>query len=162
MSQNGRRVIGATLSALSGCCYGTQFTFTTLIQNHAVIDGQRASQNGLDYVFGHYCGIFFASTIIFLGYVLIKGRNSMINTKIIIPSTVAGLIWGTANAGFFIANATLSQAIAYPIVACVPGMLGALLGVSFFREIKGTRNYLILTAACVLTIGGTIFNGLSF
>lgn len=80
----------------------------------------------------------------------------------VIPSAIAGLTLGIANAAFFVANASLSQAIAFPIVSCAPGMLGALLGVTVYKEIKGTRNYFMLTIACILTVIGTFFSGLSF
>ena len=42
-----RRIVGVFLALASGCCYGIQFVSTTYVMNHYIVDGKRASQNGL-------------------------------------------------------------------------------------------------------------------
>ena len=156
-----RRILGAVLSIFSGCCYGVQFSFATYIQNHTIVDGVRASQNGLDYVFSQFTGIFVTSTTLLAGYVIYMRKDALINRNIVLPSLISGLMWGVATCCFFLANSTLSQAITFPIIATVPGMIGAFWGILAFREIKGMKNYLIFAAASSLTITGAILTALS-
>ena len=144
-----------------GCCYGVQFSFATYIQNHTIVDGVRASQDGLDYVFSQFTGIFLASTIITGIYVLYKRKTALIKVDIVLPGLLSGLMWGVATGCFFLANSTLSQAITFPIIATVPGMIAAFWGILMFKEIKGLRNFLILAVASSMTITGAIVTALS-
>ena len=53
-----QRLSGILLAVLSGVLYGNNFTPPNLLLN----TGQGPS-NALDYVFSHFCGIYFASTV---------------------------------------------------------------------------------------------------
>ena len=48
----------------------------------------------------------------------------------------------------------MSQAVAYPIITTVPGVIAALWGVLVFKEIKGIRNFAALAFAFTLTFVG--------
>ena len=60
---------------------------------------------------------------------------------------LSGVMWAVAQTSWFVANNDLSLVIAFPLVSMGPGIVGALWGVFAFKEITGTRNYLILLAA---------------
>jgi hypothetical protein len=64
-------------------------------------------------------------------------------------------------AAWFIANQKLSQAVSYPIVTTLPGIIATLWGVLLFGEIRGQRNYLILGAAYAITFAGVTLTVLS-
>lgn len=70
-------------------------------------------------------------------------------------------MWGIATSSWFIANKVLSNAIAFPIVTTGPAVIASLLGVFAFHEIKGRRNYLILSLAMTVTVTGAVLTGLS-
>ena len=57
-ARRSRRLSGILLALLSGILYGNNFTPPNLLLN----TGQGPS-NALDYVFSHFCGIYFASTV---------------------------------------------------------------------------------------------------
>ena len=53
----------------------------------------------------------------------------------------AGVLWAVAQVSWFVANEALSIQISFPIIATLPGLVGALWGVFVFGEIRGWRNY---------------------
>ncbi|VDO09248.1 unnamed protein product [Brugia timori] len=70
-------------------------------------------------------------------------------------------MWAIAQTSWFIANNYIAQSISFPINSMVPGVIGALWSVIYFKEICGTRNLKILSVAIVITITGAIIVGLS-
>lgn len=50
------------------------------------------------------------------------------------------MMWAIAQAGFFIANGSLSPAVAFPIATSMPGVIAAILSVFVFREVKVLMN----------------------
>ena len=69
---------------------------------------------------------------------------------------LSGTIWAVAQSSWFVANNNLSFIIAFPLVAMGPGIVGAVWGVFVFREITGTRNYIILVAAFIVSVVAAI------
>merc|ERR1711862_832417 len=136
------RNTGLVLALLAGCCYGVNFLPSTYIQHHF----KNASQDGLDYVFNQFCGIFCASAVYFLLYCLWKGNRPAINPEVFAPAFVSGMMWGIAQSCWFVANATLGYSAAFPIVLIGPGFIGSMWSVLLFKDIRGTRNYVILGA----------------
>jgi glucose uptake protein GlcU len=64
-------------------------------------------------------------------------------------------------ASWFVANANLTQTISFPIVATAPGVVSALWGVLLFREVKGSKNLLVLALASSVTVVGAVVTALS-
>ena len=61
-----RRPLGIVMSLVSGIFYGVNFDPPTYLMDHG------HSQNGLDYVFSHFCGIYITSTAFFVIYCMIS------------------------------------------------------------------------------------------
>ena len=59
-------------------------------------------------------------------------------------------MWGVATSSWFIANKTLSNAIAFPIVTTGPAVIASLLGVFAFHEIKVSLKLNLVTRKTVL------------
>ncbi|ESO05399.1 hypothetical protein HELRODRAFT_99188 [Helobdella robusta] len=150
------KIKGTLMAVIAGIMYGLVFIPVVYLKDN--VPG--SSQNGLDYVFPHYCGILSASTIYFIAYSIVSKNNPIIYSNIIFPGYVSGLMWGTACIGWFIANDALSESISFPIVATIPGIIAALWGL-FFREITGWKNYLVLAVAIIIGMAGSILTGLS-
>ena len=74
---------------------------------------------------------------------------------------VSGWMWGIGNSSFFLANNALTQAITFPIVSSGPSAISALWGVILFKEIKGTKNFVLLGFGFVLALVGSILCGIS-
>jgi len=54
----------------------------------------------------------------------------------------------------FVANDILSQTITYPVMTAIPGCVGSLWSVFYFREISTRRNYCILAFASIFILSG--------
>jgi len=152
LSPTQKRAIGVSLSVLSGLLYGSNFTPPQYIMDNCT---NKCSQNGLDYVFSHFCGIFITSTAYFLAYCALKGNKPDVLPEIILPGFVSGLMWATAQVSFFIANSTISLVVSFPIMATLPGIVGSLWGILVFKEITGTRNYIFFTLAFIF-VGASV------
>ncbi|VDD81952.1 unnamed protein product [Mesocestoides corti] len=153
-----RRALGIILAVIAGSFYGNTFVPTIYIQK--CVEG--ASQAGLDYVFANFVGIWLASTVIFIIYGLGKRNKPWLPAKeAILPALSSGVLWGLAQSAWFIANAALGEPITFPVVTTCPAVIATLVGVLVFREIRGKRNYIILSVAICVTITGVIINALS-
>ncbi|KAM7539008.1 hypothetical protein Aperf_G00000054596 [Anoplocephala perfoliata] len=152
-----KRLIGFLLSILAGSFYGTTFVPVIYAQQKP-----KNSQNGLDYVFAHFVGIWLTSNIIFVLYAIFK-KNSpwWPSSQAILPALLSGILWGVAQSAWFVANAALSEPITFPIVTTCPALIATLVSVFVFKEISGKRNFIILGAASALTFVGIIMNALS-
>lgn len=103
-----KRVIGITLSIVSGVLYG--LTFTPILYAR---DNYGGSSNNLDYVFSLYTGILLSSIATFIVYSVAKRNNPTIYPRIILPGLLSGWMWGVANQLFFVASNILSQAVTF-------------------------------------------------
>ena len=73
------------MALLSGVFYGVNFDPPTYLMNHGF------SQNGLDYVFSHFCGIYLTSTAFFLIYCAIKKNKPSVYPEAILPAIASGI-----------------------------------------------------------------------
>ncbi|XP_066287228.1 transmembrane protein 144-like [Branchiostoma lanceolatum] len=158
LSSNQKRLVGILLSACAGCAYGTSFAPVIYAQEHYT----GASQNGLDYVFAHFSGIYATSTLYFILYAMYMKNKPKVFPRAILPTLLSGAMWGVAQTAWFVANQRLQESISFPIITTGPTLIGALWSVLYFREIKGTRNLLVLVVAMVVTITGAVLTGLSY
>lgn len=145
-----RRLIGLGMSVAGGMCYSLTFDPSQYWMDNK----QGASQDALNYAFSQYCGIFMASTFYFLLYCCYQRNSPVVYPKVILPGFISGIMWAIAQTAWFMANQRLSQAVSYPIVTTLPGIIATLWGVLVFREIRGLRNYCILGMAYSITFAG--------
>ncbi|PVD34609.1 hypothetical protein C0Q70_05885 [Pomacea canaliculata] len=158
MSTFKKRVVGIALSVVSGLMYGLSFSPAISWQDNHLDD----SQNSLDYVFSHYCGIFLTSSVYFFIYIAIKKNKPKVYPRVILPAIASGVMWGIATACWFIANKVLSEPVSFPIVTTIPGAIASLFwGVLIFHEIKGRKNIIILFVAFFVTLAGSVLAGFS-
>ncbi|XP_078601424.1 transmembrane protein 144-like [Branchiostoma floridae x Branchiostoma japonicum] len=158
LSANQKRLVGVVLSALAGCAYGTSFAPVIYPQQHY----QGASQDGLDYVFAHFSGVYATSTLYFILYAIYMKNRPKVFPRAILPILLGGFMWGIAESGWFVANQKLQESVSFPIISTGPGIVAALWSVFYFKEIKGTRNLLILTLAFAVTVAGALLTAFSY
>ncbi|KAL5460463.1 hypothetical protein EMCRGX_G033914 [Ephydatia muelleri] len=153
-----RRILGFGLAMFVGMLYGIQFL---PVQYLKLCSDSYHSCDDLDYLFGHYTGIFAASTLWFLGYSAFYRNKPRVYPKAIIPGLLSGIMWGIAMAGMFVANGSLSLAVSIPLGSAGPGFVSSAWGILVFREIKGVFSIVIYFVAFGISICGLIMNGLS-
>ena len=171
LSPGMRRVVGVGLAVLAGFFYGTNFNPPQWLIEHpfsACPDGVTDmadpcvhSQRQYDYIFSHFCGVLFASTVYFLAYCLYTRNRPFVTAELALPSFLSGTVWSFAQIGWFIANSELAQVVSFPIVTTGPGVVGSLVGILLYKEIQGQRNFLFLGAAILVTLTGCICIALS-
>ncbi|NXP49109.1 TM144 protein, partial [Heliornis fulica] len=159
-----KRLIGCTLAVIAGIFYGSSFVPVLYIKDH----GKRnettytgASQFDLDYVFAHFSGIFLTSTIYFLIYCVVRKNKPNVYPQAILPGFVSGVLWAIANCCWFIANHYLSAVVSFPIITAGPGLVAAMWGVLVFKEIKGMKNYVLLSVAFCIVLAGSLATAFS-
>ncbi|KAI6215292.1 hypothetical protein M3Y94_00368700 [Aphelenchoides besseyi] len=159
-SRNSGRLIAILLSFVAGACYGLTFTPVIYIQDNPQLYPS-SPKDAIDYVFSHYAGIYITSITVLIVYLSYKRNQPHVDPQIIGPSLLAGLLWSIAQIAWFIANDSLSQAVTFPINSMVPGVVGTLWSVFYFKEISGRRNIRFLIIAIMITLTGAILVGLS-
>lgn len=158
-SPTSKRMLGAILSLLSGICYGLNFAPAIHVMDEDKINH---SQNGLDYVFAHCTGIYITSSVFFYGYCAYNKNKPKVYPKVILPGIISGVMWAIATSCWYIANATLQEAVTFPIITTGPAAIASLVwGVLVFKEIQGKRNILILLGAFCVMSAGAVLSGLS-
>ena len=151
----GKFTFGFLLASVAGIFYGTNFNPPQRLIDEATLYGKEEhSKDALDYVFSHFCGIFFSTLLYFIVYCAVKqsrGRKPQL-PPCVLPAFMSGLMWGIAQICWFVANERLSFSVSFPIITSVPGLIGALWGVLVFGEIKGRDNIVLLIASGVMRI----------
>jgi len=151
-----RRIVGLSLSMVSGLCYGSNFDPPQWLMDH-----KKGSSSALDYVFSHFSGILLAATCYFLIYCLLKRNKPAVYPQVIVPGFISGVLWAIAQIAFFVANQELSFVVSFPIISTGPGAVGSLWGVILFREITGKVNLSVLCLAIGLNIVAVVLIALS-
>ncbi|KAM9381905.1 transmembrane protein 144 [Phaethornis superciliosus] len=164
LSPGKKRLIGCSLAVVAGILYGSSFVPVLYIKDH----GRRnetvyagASQFDLDYVFAHFSGIFLTSTVYFLIYCAVRKNKPRVYPQAILPGFVSGVLWAIANCCWFMANHYLSAVVSFPIITAGPGLIAAMWGVLVFKEIKGPKNYMLLSLAFCIIIAGSLSTAFS-
>ncbi|XP_035680895.1 transmembrane protein 144-like [Branchiostoma floridae] len=153
-----KRITGITLAMFSGCMYGLNFVPVIYAQQHY----EGATDNGLDYVFAHFSGIYATSTLYFLLYCMYMRNKPAVFPRAILPALLSGTMRAIAQAAWFVANQRLQESVSFPIITTGPSLVGTLWSVFYFREIKGIRNAVILAAVFAVTITGALLTSFSF
>jgi hypothetical protein len=146
-AQASRRYEGVLMAAAAGFCFGSNYNGV----QYTMDNNPTMSQRAIDYAFSHFCGIFIAAALMYLGYcsycVLYARRTPEIpQSGLLTPAAAfSGVLWGCAQTGWFVANDALSQSITWPLIVVGPSVIGCAWGV-VLGEIQGRRNFLVLAA----------------
>jgi len=143
-----KKLLGVLLCAIAGAFYGLNFNPPTHIMNTCT---DNCSQNGLDYVFSHFTGLYLTSTLYFLVYCLATRNHPMFYPQATFPGFISGLMWATAQICWFIANSSLKMVLTYPIISILPSVVSFFWGVVVFKEFSGRRNYIFFGIAYALS-----------
>ncbi|CAF1518542.1 unnamed protein product [Rotaria magnacalcarata] len=159
-----QKALGCVLALMAGAFYGLMFIPDQYIRDHPekfLYKGERPPLNGLYYINSQYSGILLSSTFYFIVYALLKRNKPTINPTITLPAMVSGSMWAIANIGFILGISSLKGAVAYPIVAILPGVVTSLWSLFWFREIVGKKNYIYLGCGMFLRCLAALLSGLS-
>ena len=96
-----------------------------------------------------------------LAYCCYKRSTPVLYPRVILPGFLSGLMWAAAQTAWFVANASLSVAVAFPLITSGPGIVSSLWGVFVFKEITGRRNFAVLGAAISLALTGCALIGVA-
>jgi len=159
LSAKQKRVIGCSMAGIMGVFFGTSFDPAQYVMEHSDdfdddVDCVKDNcADPLDFVFSHFTGIISGSVFYYILYVVYCGGSKNIQAvpEIRLPAILSGVIWGIAQCSWFIANGKLGFSIAFPMITTGPGLIAAILGVYVFDEIKGVRNYKVLSSAFLCT-----------
>ncbi|EMD49645.1 transmembrane protein, putative [Entamoeba histolytica KU27] len=144
-------VVGVICSLIAGILFGSAFNPSKYLQ-----DNRLSSPNGVDYVFSHFVGIFLASTLYFIIYIIIFRNKPFIFKQTILPGIISGAMWGIAQVCWFIANSNLPYVVSYPLICAGPGLLSALWGIVVFKEIRGWKNFIYFGGATIILLLGIV------
>ena len=140
---------GITLSLLSGFLYGVTFN---PVENLRADRSGAHSDDALDYVFSHFCGILLTTLVAFAlhyAHVVRKStdRYPDIRQETVVPAFISGVMWGIAQTSWFVANKALSMSISFPIISTLPSVVAAAIGYFYFHEMRGEKNVRLLLSS---------------
>ncbi|KAK0398928.1 hypothetical protein QR680_002815 [Steinernema hermaphroditum] len=149
------RASGIALALFCGIFYASTNLPVFYIQDN-ISQFKDAVPRGLPYMFSLYSGVFLGSSISFLAHCIVRKSTCTIDGKLVLPAIAGGMLWGFAMAARFVANDCLSQTVTFPITTTVPGCTAAAWSLFYFKEIKGSRNYKVLSIAFLFVLIGAI------
>lgn len=155
-----KRVVGITGAAIAGALFGTSFNPAQYVID-TKYDGD---DDGLNYVFPHFCGVLctsWAYTMVYLTKKHFDKKAPFVNPECILPATLSGIMWGIADIAWFVANGELGFSVSFPMITSGPGFLGALWGIFLFKEISGFKNFATLGVAFVISVSALIMIALA-
>ncbi|KAL3073163.1 hypothetical protein niasHT_035439 [Heterodera trifolii] len=153
----GRKLFFVSLAVCLGFLHGLMLTPIVYVQDN----DQKASKNVLDFVFSHFCAVFFFSTFYFVLYSLFRRGRPFVHSSLVLPSVAYGLLWSVGMTLFIVSNRVLSQPISFPVTVRLPAIIGAVVDVFLFNEIRGRRRLAWLSAAIIVGSVGVILVGIS-
>ncbi|CAJ0951524.1 unnamed protein product, partial [Mesorhabditis belari] len=139
------------------CCLGVlhglmMCPLDILKQKHPSDDKYRV----FDFCFSYFSTIFFFSTIYFVIYCVVRRKKIYVNSAIILPTLVYGILWNVGMTFWFLSSDKLEQTVAYPITTRLPAIMSALIDVVIFKSIRGRNNLLYLSFCCLLGVMAVI------
>ena len=153
---------GTCLALAAGLIFGTNFNPAQHVMDRAgTAQHPHASTHGLDYVPSQFSGIFFASVCWFAAYAAHRRNAPAVYPQIALPAVASGVMWGVADALWFVANEKLGFAVAFPIVLSGPGIVASCWSFFYLGELRGVRNALLAALVAALTVAGAVLTSLS-
>jgi len=138
-----KRLLGITMCLVAGLFYGTNFNPPQYIMDHC----PTCSQNGLDYVFSHFSGLYLTSTLYFLIYCISTRNKPVFYPEVTFPAFISGTMWAAAQISWFVANSALLLVVSYPLITVMPTVVQNFWGIVVFKEISGRRNFMFFGLA---------------
>ena len=126
-----KKLLAILGSILAGLFYGSNMIPVQYLQE------KYPSRDTMSFAISHFSGIFLCSTLILIGYIILKKNKPVFFPQSILPGLVAGFLWAVAQNGWFIGDANLSLVVAFPIITTGPAILSSIVGVVIFGEVKG-------------------------
>lgn len=74
--------------------------------------------------------------------------------QVALPALASGVMWGVADALWFVANEKLGFVVAFPIVLAGPGIVASLWSIFLLHELEGTRNLVLTAIVAALVVSG--------
>lgn len=145
------KVLGLGGSLLAGVLYGFNMIPVSYLTSR-----ENADTEPLHYVFSHFTGIFLCSTVLVALYAAVRKNNVWFNPKMVLPALLSGILWALAQSAWFVANANLGLSVSFPMITTGPGVVASIIGIVFFKEIQGSRNFTFLGIAFALTFSGVL------
>uniref|UniRef100_A0A914GSD7 Uncharacterized protein n=1 Tax=Globodera rostochiensis TaxID=31243 RepID=A0A914GSD7_GLORO len=124
-----QKLLFVTLAVCLGVLHGLMLTPIVYVQD----TDQRASKNALDFVFSHFCAVFFFSTFYFVLYSLFRRGRPYVNPSLVLPSVAYGLL-------------------CFPVTVRLPAIIGAIVDVFLFKDIRRRRRLAWLFAAIIPSV----------
>ncbi|VDK65484.1 unnamed protein product [Onchocerca ochengi] len=140
------------LAVFLGILHGLMMTPIVYIQD----TDPKASPSVLDYVFPHFCAVFFCSTIYFIGYCIWMRGRTHAPAELILPSAAYGVLWCIGMTLWFVSNRMLSQTVSFPITTRLPSTIGVLADVLLFKDVKGKKNLTVTFSAVAIGLIGVL------
>jgi hypothetical protein len=159
-SDNTKKLVGIACAVCAGVFFGCSFNPSQWVIDH----DEGGSDDNFNYVFPHYLGIWLTSwcyTLIYCLWKQFNNRKPYIPADCVVPGAISGVMWGIAEIAWFFANGQLGFSVTFPIISSGPGFIGSLWGIFLFKEITGTRNFMILGLAVAITLPALIMVALS-
>jgi len=148
---NMRTAVGLILAVSSGLCFGVNMVPMQVWVQHEKALGH--SPGPLDFVLCHFTGIYLFSSCAYFLYIVFH-RPPQIFPETILPSFISGTMWGIAQCGLMMATEILGFTVGFPIGSTGPMIVSATWSVMYFREIRGSKNLVLLAVSFVALIGG--------
>lgn len=144
-----KKIICLLLTIFVGFLYGNFYSPINYVMN------TRGSSQDVRTYFLSYClGSFFTSTVMFLGYCIVRRNVPRVNPELSMPSLLSGILYGVGMISFFSACQHLDQIIAYPILSKAPGIVVSFWAIFLFKDIQGKRNIVQIYTGIFITILG--------
>lgn len=156
-----RRPLFVGLAMLVGVGFAMCVTPTIAYRDSAAREGWYAPQSSVPYLFSFYTGSYIASTLVFALYCLIRRNRPYVARALCLPGLVSGLLCSMAVLSWFMSLDRLGQGFTGPITAMMPGCVGCLWSVLYYKEVKAGRSYYYMVAAIVMTLAGALSIGVS-
>uniref|UniRef100_A0A914GQS0 Uncharacterized protein n=1 Tax=Globodera rostochiensis TaxID=31243 RepID=A0A914GQS0_GLORO len=155
-----QKLLFVTLAVCLGVLHGLMLTPIVYVQD----TDQRASKNALDFVFSHFCAVFFFSTFYFVLYSLFRRGRPYVNPSLVLligplPKHKKSaslcclrlaLVFGMNL--FIVSNRILTQPVSFPVTVRLPAIIGAIVDVFLFKDIRRRRRLAWLFAAIIPSV----------
>lgn len=144
---------------MAGLFFGSMFDIPTLKMQDAPANG--LTDQPLDYIMTHAIGIFLTYSIVLIIYCAAMGEDRYLAKEVFVPAMISGMMWAVAFTSWNTANGALNFVIAFPIITTGPSVVGMLVGILVYGEIKDKQNLIKVATAFALAIGGVTCIALS-
>lgn len=147
------------MALVAGVLFGTTFNLPTALMEGRF--GEDHSKDIMDYVFSHFLGIFVAASAAMVVYSGVRRERRYMPRRMILPAIASGVLWGIAQVSWFQANTDLGFSVAFPIIGSLPGVVGLIVGMVFFGEVKSKRGRFWAGMGLALRLPGVVLIAVS-